>query len=76
MSENKNYNTLILSSLKDFQSTFPEMTFGEILYSFLRQSLPDNCTCKSHLKEIRELTDESIYEGIEKTIKAEQEIWN
>lgn len=63
------YGTLIISSLRDFQKTFPDMTFGEIMYSFLRQN---NLAGKT-LKDIRELSDESIYESIEKSIKFEQE---
>ena len=73
MSNKPNYSTLIISSLKDFQTTFPEMTFGEVLYSFLRQGvsgaqIPEGC-----LNPIRALSDEVIYEAIEKTIKIEQE---
>lgn len=63
------YGTLIISSLRDFQKTFPDMTFGEIMYSFLRQ----NQLMGKTLKDIRELSDESIYESIEKSIKFEQE---
>lgn len=74
--DDKNYSTLISSSLKDYQTTFPGMTFGEILYSFLRQALPKTEDSTHCLRLIRELKDEAIYEGIEETIKLEQEIWN
>lgn len=69
MSDRLNYGTLIVSSLRDFQKTFPNMTFGEIMYSFLRN---ENSPVKN-LKDIRELSDESIYESIEKALKYEQE---
>jgi hypothetical protein len=67
--ERTNYGTLIISSLKDFQKTFPDMTFGEIMYSFLRQN---ELTGKT-LKDIRTLSDEDIYQSIEKSIKYEQD---
>lgn len=69
MNERTNYGTLILSSLKDFQRTFPEMTFGEIMYSFLRQNELSGKT----LIDIRKLSDEEIYKSIEESIKYEQE---
>lgn len=63
------YGNLIVSSLKDFQTTFPDMTFGEIMYSFLRQN---NLTGQT-LKDIRDLSDEKIYKSIEESIKYEQD---
>lgn len=67
--ERTNYGTLIISSLKDFQKTFPDMSFGEIMYSFLRQ----NDLSGKTLQEIRILSDEDIYQSIEKSIKYEQD---
>jgi hypothetical protein len=69
MSDRKNYGTLIISSLKDFQITFPEMSFGEIMYSFLRQNELSGKT----LQDIRALSDQEIYQSIEKSIKFEQD---
>jgi hypothetical protein len=69
MSDRTNYGTLIISSLKDFQTTFPNMSFGEIMYSFLRQ----NDLSGKTLQEIRALSDEEIYQSIEKSIKYEQD---
>lgn len=69
VSDKASYGTLIISSLRDFQRTFPDMSFGEIMYSFLRQN---DLTGKT-LSEIRELSDESIYKSIEKSIKFEQD---
>ena len=72
MSNKPNYSTLIISALKDFQTTFPEMTFGEVLYAFLRQGVSGEVIPQGCLKAIRELSDEVIYESIEKAIKIEQ----
>lgn len=69
MKERTNYGVLIISSLMDFQKTFPNMTFGEIMYSFLRQNELSGQT----LRDIRKLSDEEIYQAIEESIKYEQE---
>lgn len=69
VSDRASYGTLIISSLRDFQKTFPDMSFGEIMYSFLRQ----NELAGKSLTDIRDLSDESIYKSIEKSIKFEQD---
>lgn len=65
------YTNLITSALSDMKEEFPDMSFGEILYSIFR---------KPHLKTkpdgvntswLLDLKDEDIYKAIELTIKSE-----
>lgn len=67
------FTTLIISSLSDMRDNFPEMTFGEILYTVLRKknlpSKPDDVSTTW----LMSLEDEEIYNAIEKAIKAEKQ---
>ena len=64
------YTTLIIHSLKNIRDGFPDLTFGEILYSVMRKNnmpeKPDNVNTSWLL----ELTDEQIYNAFETTLKS------
>lgn len=67
------FTTLITSSLSDMKNNFPEMTFGEILYTIFRK---DNLKGKPegiNTSWLLELKDENIYDAIEKAMKSEKE---
>lgn len=72
MANETNYSTLILTSLRDFQETLPHLTFGEIMYSLLREVKDFNGDLQC-LKAIREVSDEKIYDAVEKAMRTEQE---
>ena len=64
------YTTLIIHSLKSIRDGFPDLTFGEILYSVMRKGnmpeKPDNVNTSWLL----DLTDEQIYNAFETTLKS------
>lgn len=61
----KNYKGSIVSKIYNAVEQHPEMTMGEILYSFLYK--------KALNKNFVEATDEEIYNSLEKWLKTAEE---
>lgn len=61
--------SLIISALQDYRDVFPDMTFGEILYSMLRkQNLPEKPE-DAKTGWLLEISDEALYNAVEKSLK-------
>lgn len=67
------FTTLIITALNDLKNVYPEMSFGELLYSILRR---ENLPAKPedvNTSWLLSLKDSDIYNSIEQIIKTEQE---
>lgn len=74
------YRHAAIDTLTDFAEEFSgknegieRMSFGEILYSFMRNSSTGLELPIDELKKVRDISDEDWYKKIEKTFKDEQE---
>lgn len=65
------YTTLIISALDDVRDKFPDLTFGELLYTIFRKehfvNKPDDVKTSWLLQNV----DEDIYNSIETILKSE-----
>ena len=69
-----NYKKLIKKSLGDTLDSFPDLTVGEIFYSFLRPKVlqsTDTDLSMEYVKWLKDLKDEDIYFALERFSKQE-----
>jgi hypothetical protein len=66
-----NYKNIAVREISDFSEGLPapEMTLGQILYSFLRK----NVSGLVDINSIKDVSDEDIYKMIEKAKQIERE---
>lgn len=64
-----NYKNIATRTLVEFLEKSPNMTFGEVLYSFLREK---NSGVNS-ISDIKTISDETCYSIIEKAKQFEEE---
>lgn len=67
------FTTLIVSALNDMKDSFPDMTFGEILYTVLRKENLNGKPNDASTSWLLDIKDEEYYNAIEKSIKQEKE---
>lgn len=67
------FTTLIISALGDMRDSFPQMTFGEILYTLLRKNYIPTKPDGVNTSWLLNIKDEDFYNAIEKVIKNEVE---
>lgn len=68
-----NYTPLIIQKLKELNETADEFTFGEILYSFLRNSILKKSPNNISIGWLKGIDDKDFYVAIEKAIDEEIE---
>lgn len=64
-----NYKNIALREIKELSEAFPKYSLGEILYSILREEISG----VSQIKDLKNLSDEHIYTGIDKAKEIESE---
>lgn len=65
------HTTLIISALHDMKDEFPNMTFGEILYTIFRKTNLKQKPEGTPTSWLLELKDEDVYNAIEIALKNE-----
>ena len=67
-----NYKPLIKIKLEELMDEASDLSFGEILHSFLRKSMLDEKPEEKVTAWLTEIKDEEIYTALEKAIKFEK----
>jgi len=67
------YRHSAIDTLTDFAQEHDDMSFGDILYSFMRNSSTGLEIPNTELRKIRDISDKDWYEIIEKAKKNERQ---
>lgn len=71
------YRYTAINTLTQYAEEFPEMSFGEMLYTFLKKSnLEEDVKMGTEMREIllsKKISDKQFYQSIEKALKDERE---
>ncbi len=66
-----NYIPLIKVKIDELNKQASDLTFGQLLYSFLRKGVLENNTKEGQLSWLLTIEDKEIYTALEKALKIE-----
>lgn len=65
------YTPLILKKIQELSNQFPEYSFGDLLYTILREKYVGEVQDRKSSGWIREVSDQKFYTAVENAIKKE-----
>lgn len=68
-----NYIAIIIEKLKELRKCSPDLSFGDFIYSILRDDIVCVKTNKQGISWIREITDKEFYDALNRLLQEEKD---